>query len=63
MYTLTDCFSVIAFETEVAHVAITLPWVFTAAVLTVPVWNTLGAVGAGPSLAADTSVGHHAEPL
>ncbi len=60
---LTDGFSIIAFKAKVPWVAVTLPGLVAGPVLAVPVWHALGAVRAGPALAADTSVRHHTEPL
>jgi hypothetical protein len=60
---LTDSLGVVTFEPEVAFIAVALPGLVAAAVLAVPVGHALGAVGAGPTVAADAGVRHHAEAL
>ena len=60
---LTDSFCVVTFQTVVSRFAVALPGLAALAMLAVPVWYTLSTVGAGPTVLADASVGHHAETL
>ena len=60
---LTDGSSLVALLAEVAGIADTLPGLVAVTVDAAPVRDALSAVVAGPTLAAEAGVGHHAHAL
>ena len=60
---LTNGSGLVALPAEVAGIADALPGLVAVTVDAVPVRDALSAVVAGPALAADAGVGHHAHAL